>query len=107
MPLSATHLIPPDLNQTLRPNIAKIYNNQISLIFVGPVPGDKILEARVVRPARSLAQAPLPLAKHRTINGFEEPLVELGQRRIRGLIPAPAQENRQSYLATFKLPFME
>src|SRR5262249_23870925 len=106
-PRCAASVGPPDLNLGLRGSIAEIDHDQVTLVILYPAPGKKVLEARVVGPARSLAQAPLSFAKHSTINCFEERLIELRQCTIRGLIGSPAQANRQSCFTAFKLPFME
>lgn len=91
----------------LRGAVTQIDDDQIAFVLVHPSPRQEILITPVVRPTRSLAQAPLALTKGFVIDGFHEHPVEPKQILIDRLIGAPTQKYGQPHFATFKLSFME
>ena len=46
------------------------------IVVLDPGPGDQILIARIIRPARAVAERPLTIPEHGGIDGVEEPVVE-------------------------------
>src|SRR6266480_1320395 len=107
MPLSAPYVGPRGLDTGLHRTVAEIDNDQVSLLIFHPAPSHQVLKACVIRPARSVAQAPLALVKNGPVDSFQEIFIELVQVLIHRLIWTSAQEHGQSYLASLKLPFME
>src|SRR5512135_2669066 len=107
MPLSATGISPPHLNLGLHGTVAEIDYDQASFVILQPGPGHQVLKACVIRPARSVAQAPLTFTENGPIDSLQELHIEALQVPIHNLIWTPAQKHGRPYLATFKLPFMK
>ncbi len=69
-PLSASRVSPLDLNLGLRAAVAEINDDEVSFTITQPGPADKVLEACIIRPTRSLAQPPFAFAKDGVIDSF-------------------------------------
>ena len=98
---------PKALNNGLRGTVTEIDYDEIPILVLDPAPRDQILIARIIRPARALAKRPLTLPEHRGIDGVEEPVVENLQWFIGELRRTSTEKDRQSYLSSLELAFME
>src|SRR6516162_1124579 len=95
------------MDMRLRRTVAQVHDDQISIPIVAPVPGNYILIARIVGPASALAQLPLPLAKHRSVDGLKQFPIEILQFLVDGLFWPSTQEHGQPNPAALELSFVE
>src|SRR3569833_3083745 len=100
-------IIPSRADHGLRPAIAQVYHDEVSLAVLVPRPGNDVPAGRVIGPPCALAKTPLAFAKHRTINGRQKLVIEADEFGIDRLIRAPAQENRQTNFTAFELSLVE
>src|SRR5262245_12179212 len=91
----------------LRGAVTEVDYDKMPIVVLEPVPRDEILIARIIRPAGATAKTPLTIPEHRGIDGVEEPVVENLQWLICGLRRPSTEKDRQSYLSSLKLSFME
>src|SRR5215510_3398127 len=75
-PGASAQLVPGHLNVALRRVVTEIDYDEIPILVLDPAPRDEILIARIVAPARAIAESPIAVAEHRGIDCLEKPVVE-------------------------------
>lgn len=75
-PGSPSYVCPGCLYATLNGAVAEIDYNEISIVILQPAPRHQVLKARIVGPARTLAETPLTIMKCGPVDDFQERGVE-------------------------------
>src|ERR1700733_1494410 len=107
MPLRTSYVFPRQAHTGLNSTVAEVDHDHPAIVILHPVPGHQILTACIVRPAATSTQLPFAVAKYRCIDRSQELAVEGLQFFVNGLGWPSSQKDRQPYLSTFKLSFIE